>query len=130
MKYKTLGNCPYCDYELGSFGGWGMSPEGWASFKDQHDNNHPENEAQKKDRKECKHKFVETYTGGKRCNKCNMSLTEFKYSTPSPLEGFEEIAVQKIPKGISCLLATIIKIINAIISNQKKLYQYIKEKKI
>ena len=57
MKYKTLGNCPYCDSEQGYYSGWSMSPEGLAKLKENHDNNHPENVAKKEDKKECKHKF-------------------------------------------------------------------------
>lgn len=44
MKYKTQGNCPYCDSEMGITSGWGMGPDGWASMKSDHDNDHPNND--------------------------------------------------------------------------------------
>ena len=45
MKYKTQGNCPYCDSEIcGYSGGWAMSPCGFAEMKRKHDLGHPENE--------------------------------------------------------------------------------------
>ena len=45
MKYKTVGNCPFCDSEIsGDMSGWGMSPEGWEGMRKRHLDNHPENE--------------------------------------------------------------------------------------
>jgi hypothetical protein len=36
-------DCPYCPDEPGVVsGGWGMSPEGYAQFKQRHDAGHPE----------------------------------------------------------------------------------------
>lgn len=43
MKYKTQGNCPYCDSERGIHEPWGMSPEGLAALREKHEKNHPEN---------------------------------------------------------------------------------------
>ncbi len=41
MSKLSPGNCPYCDAENGSTSGWGMSPEGWANYKKNHDAGHP-----------------------------------------------------------------------------------------
>ena len=38
----SQGNCPYCDAENGINTHWGMSPEGFASLKKQHDSGHQE----------------------------------------------------------------------------------------
>ena len=44
MKYTTVGNCPYCDCEIGGIScGWGMSPESWEIMKQNHNAGHPEN---------------------------------------------------------------------------------------
>lgn len=95
--------------------------------------------AQKEDRKECQcevccqlFNFYKTSDGffeENICPKC--------YETPSPLEGFVEMKEitdkhDVIVFGRNPLDDTflIIKNLNQVIRNQKKLYQYIKEKKI
>lgn len=48
MKYKTIGNCPYCDAELlkpnSHVSGWSGSQDFFAWHQKNHDANHPENE--------------------------------------------------------------------------------------
>ncbi len=41
-KLLPIGNCPYCDTEQGSLGGWGGSDEMFADYKQKHDLGHPE----------------------------------------------------------------------------------------
>jgi len=46
MKYKTIGNCPWCDAELSGKGystGWAGSLEMFEDYKLRHEVNHPEN---------------------------------------------------------------------------------------
>ena len=94
--------------------------------------------AQKENRKECKHDYKpqRDRKGGEVkfwfCDKCNRKVK----STPSPLE-IEEIDSQKIVENMCQnreiyreIDASMLHKINEIISNQKKLYQYIKENKI
>lgn len=61
MKYKQVGNCPYCDSERGITTPWGMSPQGWADLKDRHDAGHPENVPQEQIGGECGHKRKKYY---------------------------------------------------------------------
>jgi len=41
-KRLPHGNCAFCDEQRGMSSVWGMSPEGWANMKDNHDAGHPE----------------------------------------------------------------------------------------
>lgn len=45
MKYKTIGNCPYCDAEIsGGIGtGWSGHPIMFEEYRRKHEENHPEN---------------------------------------------------------------------------------------
>ncbi len=55
LKY---GSCAYCDAERGLNSTWGLSPEGWAAMKDDHDAGHPrKEEVNENEVKECKHKL-------------------------------------------------------------------------
>ena len=90
--------------------------------------------AQKEDRKECKHKYSSetckcVYCGKKITSGTNGNYLGNNNSTPSPLEGFEEIK-EISDKDLAGSSHAVIKIaykVNSLISNQKKLYQYIKK---
>ena len=96
--------------------------------------------AQKEDRKECKHELGDkeehdhlgTYhIAGDTCVKCGKHIMDWDNPTPSPLEGFEEIEEIEDYDGENMFnINPTKKAINKLIRNQKKLYQYIKEKKI
>ena len=70
MKYKTSGNCPYCDSERGIHTPWGMHPLAMEQLRADHDAEHPNNNPQvsknvlveilakcesAKDARECRH---------------------------------------------------------------------------
>lgn len=94
--------------------------------------------AQKEDKKECKHKFSSKDC---RCFYCGKEITSgtsgtsgtftrIERPTPSPLEieEIEEMKVNKLSYASYNQWAKIMNKINSLISNQKKLYQLIKEK--
>lgn len=97
--------------------------------------------AQKEDNKECKHKLGDkeehdnlgTYhIAGDICVKCGKHIMDWDNPTPSPLEieEIEEIKVNKLSYASYNQWANIMNKINSLISNQKKLYQLIKEKNL
>lgn len=88
--------------------------------------------AQKEDRKECKCSCHQINSVAFACTECQKN-----HPTPSPLEGFEEIEEIKrmivypdICEDLAKVVKEMVENQNTLISNQKKLYQYIKEKKI
>jgi len=85
------------------------------------------------DGKECEHNYVPFKNGGRGiCLKCGQlppRLVKQDQHTPSPLE-IEELKISSIKpeNATEWSLKIIAEKINELISNQKKLYQYIKEK--
>lgn len=99
--------------------------------------------AKKEDRKENKHNPQQSCDESWSCTKCHMpvdvdgnwSKCSIPDHTPSPLEGFEEIGEIQFPPfdppqddNVSWVIKKVEEKVNQLISNQKKLYQYIKEK--
>lgn len=95
--------------------------------------------AQKEDKKECKHKLGDkeehdnlgTYhIAGDTCVKCGKHIMDWDNPTPSPLKGFEKIESVHFGNDTYQTLENFYDSIKKLISNQKKLYQFIKEKKL
>lgn len=77
--------------------------------------------------KECKHEGDKTDWHPQFCRKCGAEFM-YDFSTPSPLE-IEELREVKFGMDSNQTFENFYDAINSLIRNQKKLYQFIKEKK-